>query len=89
MGVPIAIAAQVPLVASPYPSPTWSREREAELRHLSAIVRPSDKPVISDEMVLLLQSGQRVMWEPAIFAELASTGAWDEWPFVGQVRRGG
>jgi hypothetical protein len=28
------------------------------------------------------------VWEPAIFAELASKGIWDERPFIARVRRG-
>jgi hypothetical protein len=28
------------------------------------------------------------VWEPAIFAELASQGLWDEEPFVRRIRRG-
>ena len=27
-----------------------------------------------------------MLWEPAIFAELASTGDWDERPFVRRIR---
>jgi hypothetical protein len=37
-------------------------------------------------MVLLLRSGKDVLWEPAIFAELASTGAWDQRPLVAQIK---
>jgi hypothetical protein len=48
----------------------------------------ADKPVISDDMVLLLRSGREVLWESSIFAELASTGRWDERPFVRRIRDG-
>ena len=59
--------------------------RVAELRKLEAMVRSAPRPVISDDMVLLIRSGVAVQWEPAIFAELASTGAWDEAPFVDRI----
>jgi len=35
-------------------------------------------PVLSEEMVLLLRAGKQVSLEPAIFAELAATGRWQE-----------
>lgn len=62
--------------------------RARELGQLSREIAAADKPVLSEDMVLLLRSGQDVLWEPAIFAELASTGAWDERPFVQRVRDG-
>ena len=51
-------------------------------------VRATDRPVISDDMVLLLQAGKHVPWEPAIFAELASMGRWDESLIVDRMRSG-
>ena len=58
----------------------------AQIETLRAMVRSAERPVISDDMVLLLRSVVRVQWEPSIFAELASTGTWDEKPFVTLVR---
>jgi hypothetical protein len=60
--------------------------RVAELETLEAMVRAAPKPVISDDMVLLLRAGKPVQWEPAIFAELARTGDWNERPFVDLVK---
>jgi len=65
-----------------------SAERAAELEALQAMVSSARRPVISDDMVLLMRSGVSVVWEPSIFAELASTGAWDEKPFVEHVKAG-
>jgi len=62
--------------------------RVAELKVLEEMVRSAPRPVISDDMVLLIRSGAAVQWEPAIFAELASTGTWDEKPFVERVKAG-
>lgn len=52
--------------------------RIAGLEQLVEEIRHAGKPVLSEDMVLLLRAGQRVPWEPAIFAELASLGRWDE-----------
>ena len=62
--------------------------RLAELTALETRVRSAPRPIISDDMVLLIRSGVAVQWEPAIFAELASTGTWDEMPFVERVKAG-
>jgi hypothetical protein len=42
--------------------------------------------VIGDDMVAILRAGKRVVWEPAIFAELASLGVYDETPVIDAVR---
>jgi len=60
--------------------------RPAELEALQAMVRSASRPVISDDMVLLMRAGVPVQLEPAIFAELASTGTWNEAPFVERIR---
>ena len=49
-------------------------------------IRAAPLPVISDDMVLLLRAGRTVPWEPAIFAELAQTGIWDERLIVDRIR---
>jgi hypothetical protein len=88
IGIPIALAIEVitspPLLSDLVKDPARTRD----LSQLSGEVASSAKPVISDDMVLLVRSGQDVLWEPAIFAELASTGDWDERPFVERIRNG-
>ena len=59
--------------------------QSAELESLAARIRGADKPVLSEDMVAVMQAGKEVVWEPAIFAELASTGRWDERPFVDMI----
>ena len=49
-------------------------------------VREASKPVIADDMVVVLQSGKEVVWEPAIFSELAAFNQWDEGPFIQMVQ---
>jgi len=52
--------------------------RVGQLDALVDRIRDARQPVLSDDMVLLLKAGQEVPWEPAIFAELATTGRWNE-----------
>jgi len=87
--VPLLIGLQALTLASP-PARAEARapSRVAQLEELSAMVREARRPVISDDMVLLRRSGVPVQWEPAIFAELASTGVWDERGFVKRIRDG-
>lgn len=49
--------------------------------------RATPGPVISDEMVMLMRLKGDVLWEPAIFAELANVGAWDEQIIIDQIVR--
>ncbi len=87
IGVPLFIAAQAWQLSAPNFNDRWLPERMAELESLSARVRAAHKPIITDAMVLLLRNHQRVVWEPAIFAQLASSGVWDEKPLVARIRR--
>jgi hypothetical protein len=85
--VPAALGVQILLLPG---SPPWTASmapvRQPGLERLEAAVRASPKPIISDDMVLLMRAGKRVMWEPAIFAELASERVWDERPFIARIR---
>jgi len=83
LGVPALAMAIAPARGLPVAA---ERQHRLELDRLSAIVRAAPRPIISDDMVILLRSGKDVLWEPAIFGELASTGAWDERPFVALIR---
>ena len=86
--VPIALSIPALVIAvTPPARAAAARQHRRELDELSASVRAADRPVISDDMVMLLRSGKEVLWEPAIFGELASTGAWDERPFVNLIRQ--
>lgn len=83
----IALAAQAALLpAMPY-SAAMFESRKPGLDRLAAEVRSAPGPVISDDMVLLLRAGRPVLWEPAIFAELGATGAWDERPLVTMIEQ--
>ena len=87
IGIPTALAIHAWFVPLPRTGYDANSERGRQLAALSREIRATDKPVISDDMVLLIRSGKPVLWEPAIFAELASTGDWDERPFIDKVRK--
>jgi len=87
MAVPILIAVQG-LAA---PAPLHAELQGAQLREMNelvAMVHDARRPVISDNMVAVKRAGREVVWEPAIFTELASKGLWDERPFVQRIRDG-
>jgi hypothetical protein len=89
--VRVAIPAAIGVQALVLPAPIHGEldaEGIGEMRELVAMVHEARRPVISDDMVLVKRAGREVVWEPAIFAELASKGMWDERPFVERVRRG-
>ena len=70
------------------PVPDQAQRRPvADMQRLVALVRDARRPVISDDMVILLRAGKEVEWEPAIFAELTSKGKWDERPFIGLIQQ--
>lgn len=47
-------------------------------QELLAMVRAAPAPVFSDDMVLLMQAGRDVPWEPAIISELTAMHVFDE-----------
>lgn len=59
--------------------------RTQQLGQLLERVRAAKAPVLSDDMVLLMKAGKEVPWEPSIFAELASTGRWDEQRIISMI----
>lgn len=64
------------------------RPAQARLTALTARIAASPRPVVSDDMVLLRRAGRPVLYEPAITAELAHKGRYDEAGFARLVRRG-
>lgn len=53
----------------------------------AALIRPIKGPILSTEMALLLRTGHQVLWEPAIFRELAIAGLWNEHVLVDKIRQ--
>jgi hypothetical protein len=92
IGVPVIIAIHVFAVDLSIVrckiDPNLNRVHMEELKKLTAIVRESHKPVISDDMVLLLRSGKSVEWEPFGIALNEKAGKWDGLPFEARIRQG-
>lgn len=82
-----AIAAQAVMLPKERFEKLLPKAPQRELAALSGLIRKAGKPVISDDMVLLIRSGRDVAWEPAIFAELASLGRFDDQPFIRKIER--
>lgn len=76
--LPVLLIAQVLMLPTKgdmdFSDPVQARESD----ELVDVIARADKPVLSTDMVLLMIAGKPVPWEPAIFAELASLGRWDE-----------
>ncbi len=85
----VAIGLPVQMIDPPlWPDYAKAEQDRAALAPVVERIRASAKPVVTDEMVLVLRGGQRVMWEPAIIAELGSAGVYDERALAERVRRG-
>lgn len=85
--IPVFIAGQAILLPVPTKwGPIDRPGHQAELQRLVTRIRAAERPVISDDMVSILQAGKNVVWEPAIFAELSATGLYDERPIVRMIR---
>ncbi|MDO6412764.1 hypothetical protein Q4F19_00050 [Sphingomonas sp. BIUV-7] len=61
--------------------------KAGRLDRLVHAIHATPAPVISDDMTLLIRAGRSAEWEPAIAAELAALGRYDEPAFVALVRR--
>lgn len=84
LGLPAFFIGVVPMLIQS--APTQRRPDVAEFRQLESMIRSAPRPVISDDMVVLLRNGKEVVWEPAIFAELASVGLWNQRPLEDLIR---
>jgi hypothetical protein len=87
--LPLAVAIQA-FILPDAPDRQWlmDSKRSDELNTLGEMVRTASRPVVSDNMVILLRNDKNVQWEPAIFAELSSTGLWEERPIVEKINAG-
>jgi hypothetical protein len=62
-----------------------SRAAAAGAERVVALIKGTTKPVISDDMSLLIRAGRPVAWEPAIAAELGASGRYDQAAFVQMI----
>lgn len=81
----------VQLYATVKPKGDQAAEAHRKVVAIAPVVRlieRSKKPVISDDMTLLIRAGKPVKWESAITAELGHDGIYDERAFARLVRAG-
>lgn len=60
-------------------------QMEAYPQFMPQVVSAS-KPVLSDDMVLLMRAGREVMFEPATMSSMAEVGTWDVSGFARRVQ---
>jgi hypothetical protein len=88
--VVLVLIALVPKLAA---MPMWSMnqqliDRATALATIAPKIAAATKPVIADDMALVIRAGGKVLWEPAIAAELAHTGMYDEAAFIRMIEAG-
>ena len=76
--LPVALICQVALAPSPSTAIFNNPQYDQELAQLVRLIHDAPKPVLSEDMVLLLRAGKEVPLEPFTFTELARMGVWDE-----------
>jgi hypothetical protein len=64
----------------------WLGAMQKEDRTIVPLLEPVKGDIISDDMAILMRMHRNVVWEPAIFAELAHMGRWDERLVIEQFR---
>ena len=64
----------------------WLGAMKKEDPRVVELLEPVKGEIISDEMAILMRMHRNVVWEPAIFAELAHKGRWDERLVIEQLR---
>ena len=83
--MPVALLIQVLILPASRNLGSSDPAQMQQLSQLVARIRDAKQPVLSDDMILLMKAGKEVPWEPAIFAELASTGQWDERRIIAMI----
>jgi hypothetical protein len=83
--LPAALLCQFALTPLPAMSVLDDAQRNQELAELVQSIHDARKPVLSEDMVLLMRAGKEVPIEPFIFAELTALGAWDQRPFLEMI----
>lgn len=87
--VPVLLSVQLVVAAAPPAGVAAAWDAQArELDELVEMVRAADKPVLSDDMVVLMRAGKEVPLESAIFHSLSAVGVWDQRPFVAMLAAG-
>ena len=61
-------------------------QQAQDFRALEGVLRSNPEPLMSEDMTLLYKAGKHVPFEPAIVAQLAATGVWNEAPLIDLIR---
>lgn len=83
--VAIGMPAQMVLGMPEHPTGEQLTAQARRLDGLVARIAASPKPVLSDDMTLIVRAGRKVEWEPAIVAELIRVGRYDERALVRMI----
>jgi hypothetical protein len=83
---PLLLLAEVGITRAPSIAGEVDAQNLKQQNQLVERIRTAQQPVLSDDMVLLLKAGKQVPWEPAIFAELANLGEWDQNLIIDMIR---
>lgn len=90
IALPCAVLLAVAVQAAQLPRVVLTQQEagkeSAQVQPAVDLIRHSAKPVISDDMTLLIRAGRPVEWEPAIAAELGATGRYNQAGFVRMIR---
>jgi hypothetical protein len=86
----IACALAVQSLLLPYANMEgeYAPPTDAELRPLSRMVQSATKPIISDDMVILVRNGKELYLEPAIIGEGSRMGTFDQRPLLKDILAG-
>jgi hypothetical protein len=88
MLIPAALAMQsIMLPDTAQDSWRMTAARRADMDKFAATIARARKPVISNDLALLIRAGKDPRWEPFTFPELATKGLWNEQPFLERLRR--
>ena len=83
---PLLLLAEVGITRAPSVAGEMDPQKLEQQAQLVERIRAATKPVLSDDMILLLRGDKPVPWEPAIFAELARMGEWDQNLIINMIR---
>jgi hypothetical protein len=71
----------------PPPDPAAMAAQRRGLDDIVALIRRSERPVLTDDPTLLIRAGKPMRWETAMIAEMGSFGRYDERGFAQMIRR--
>ena len=83
--MPVLLVAQVLLTVPPPLDFKNGPEARKEMGELFRQIQAAQKPVVSDDMVMLLRAGKRHPLETMIFTGLAKEGKWDDGKLVDRI----